>query len=251
MPEQGKGLPASLDPRSCLICAAVFSIAAACLNSIPAALAALALSICVLPVTWKKEVHLARRLLAVNSFILFLWLVTPFTTPGEIIWHWGFLRLSREGLELTLLVTIKANALALIFLSLIAPLPPSALGAAMRKLHCPDKLTWIFLLMGRNIHLLESEWHRLRDSARLRCFKARNNLHSYKTFGSLIGLFLIRAVERARILHEAMLLRGYNGTLPFCQELRFRARDYIFFLCCIASVSLLLLIESGLLHVSL
>lgn len=243
-------IPAGLDPRSCLVCATLFSIVAACLNRPAAALTALALSLCILPLAWKRKVHILPRLFAANFFILFLWLVTPFTTPGETIWQWGLVSISKEGVELALLVTIKANALALIFLCLIVPIPPSILGAAMNKLRCPDKLTWIFLLMGRNISLLQEEWRRLREAARLRGFRPGNNLHTYRTIGSLIALFLIRAVERSHILHEAMLLRGYNGTLPFCLDLRFRNRDYIFFSACLASIFLILLIEFGYLHVS-
>lgn len=251
MLEQDKNLPGGLDPRCSLLSVACFSICVACLTQLWAALVALLISFCVLALVWKKGLELGRRLLAANLFILFLWLITPFTIPGELIWQWSFFKISREGLQLAFLITLKANAIALVFLSLIAPTPLSSLGTALHQLHCPDKLTWIFLLMSRNIHILRLEWLRLTEAARLRCFRARSNLHSYKTLGSLLGLFLIRAAERSRILHEAMLLRGYNGRLPFCDELHFRLRDYLFFLGCFIVISLLLLLEFNILHVSL
>lgn len=230
------------------MCACAFSIAAACLNSLQAALAALAASLCVLPLAWKKRLDIARRLLAANAFILFLWLITPFTTPGEALWQWGPLRLSAEGVRLSALVTIKANALALVFLALVATLPLSSLGAALNKLRCPEKLTWMFLLMGRNIQILRDEWTRLWESARLRCFRPRTSPRAYRTIGSLLGLFLIRSISRAKTLHEALLLRGYDGRLPFRPEMAFRFRDYLFCLCCAASILLLILMEYGLVH---
>lgn len=249
MSDGNKGVPARLDPRSCLVCAGLFSIVAACLDDLSAALAALAISFCVLPLAWRGSVHLGKRLLAVNLFVLFIWLVTPFSTPGASIWHLGFLDCTREGIKLALLVSIKANALVIVFMSLVTPLPLASMGSALRALRCPDKLTWLFLLMDRNIALLKEEWRRLMEAARLRCFRPGNNLNTYRTIGSLLGLFLIRACERSRILHEAMLLKGYNGKLPFCEELSFHCRDYILWLGCLSAISILLFLESGTPHV--
>lgn len=247
--ERERGGPAGLEARSCLLCACAFSIAVACLNNISAALTALLISCGVFPLAWKRRLHIARRLFAANVFILFLWLVTPFTAPGEIIWRWGLLSASREGTRLALMATIKANALVLVFVALVASLPVSSLGAALRGLRCPDKLTWMFLLMERNIGVLREEWVKLREAARLRCFQPKNNLHTYRALGSLLGLFLIRAVERSHILYEALLLRGYDGSLPFRQTSPFRVRDYVLWLCCLVSILLVLAVEYGVIHV--
>lgn len=247
--QDNTGNPGGLDPRTCLLCACAFSIVAACLDDLEAALVALALSLLLLPLVWKKRVHLARRLFTANLFILFLWFITPFTTPGDTLWKWGILNCTSQGVDLALLVTIKANALALVFLSLIAQMPLSSLGSALHALHCPEKLAWIFLLMSRNIQLLKDEWQKLVNAAKLRCFQPRNNMRTYRTIGSLFGILLIRAFERSRTLHEAMLLRAYSGKLPFCELLRYRVRDYLFWLCCIASSCLLIILECGLLHV--
>ncbi len=160
----------------------------------------------------------------------------------------GILHISREGLNLAMLVTVKANALAIIFLSLSASLPISSMGAALDRLRCPARLIWLFILMERNIHTLQKEWNSLWDAARLRSFRPRANMRTYRTMGSLLGLFLIRSIQRARILHEALLLKGFNGGLPYTDKSSFHSGDYVFWLCCLLSILAILLAEYGFLY---
>lgn len=240
--------PVGLDPRTCILCATFFSIVAACLQDIRAALAALGIGFCCLainPGIWRST---PRRLAAVNVFILFIWLVTPFSTPGEAIWQWHFLRLTDSGIRLAILATLKANALAAIFISLIAPLPAHQLDCALSRLHCPDKLCWIFLMLGQNIHILQREWISLVTAAKLRGFAPNTSLHTYRTTASMLAILLLRARDRATRLREAMLLKGFTGHFPHYGQLRYGPRDACFFLLTFLCAAVLILLESGFPH---
>ena len=48
-------------------------------------------------------------------------------------------------------------------------------------------------------------------AARLRCFKATTNLHTYRTTGYLFGMTLIKSHHRAQRVKQAMALRGFQG----------------------------------------
>ncbi|MDO5537865.1 MAG: CbiQ family ECF transporter T component, partial [Desulfovibrionaceae bacterium] len=69
-----------------------------------------------------------KRLVAVNGFILFLWLTVPFSVAGSPVLTLGPLAATSEGLHLALLVTLKSNAMVLIFMALAASLPMPQFG---------------------------------------------------------------------------------------------------------------------------
>lgn len=81
---------------------------------------ALALGLALLAAANPPARALLQRLGAINIFIVFLWCVTPLTTPGTPLAQWGMLTVSAEGVRLALLVSIKSNAIACIFLALVA-----------------------------------------------------------------------------------------------------------------------------------
>ena len=71
------------------------------------------------------------RLGTVNAFVFFLWLVLPVTAPG-LPWHWFWgVPITREGVALAGLITLKTNAIFLCILSLVATTPAPALARSM------------------------------------------------------------------------------------------------------------------------
>lgn len=235
-------IAAPIDPRSRLLLAAVLSVAIACLTNLRGALAALGIAFLLLSLCRPPLARFLKSLAAANIFILFIWLLVPFTAPGDPLFRWGFLALTRQGVDLCLLATVKGNALLIIFLAMVAPMSITCLGNALRTLHCPDKLTWLFLLMGRNIHLLAREWKSLQQAAKLRGFRPGNDKNTYRTLASMLALLLMRSHDRAMRMREAMLLRGFTGKLPAGAPLRFTSKDVlaaIFLLACLAFIWLM------------
>jgi len=147
-----------IDPRMRVLLAVLLAVALALLRQMTACCLGLGLGCVLLGLAQAPLGPLWRRLVAINMFILFLWLVTPWTTPGAVVWQWHFIQVSREGVYLSLLVTLKSNAIACVFLALVASLPAATLGHALERLGCPDKLVFLFLFTGRYIHLLAGEW---------------------------------------------------------------------------------------------
>ena len=224
----------SIDPRARLVGAAALSCCVAVAQGLPACLLGLALGCALLVAARPGAGQLARRALAVNVFVLFLWLITPWTTPGAIVWQAGPLAISREGLRLCLLVSLKANAICAIFTALVAGTDIADLGHALCRLGCPRRLVWIMILMGRYLHVIHSEWRSLMTAARLRCFEPRSSLHTWRTLATLIGLLLVRCHDRARRVHEAMLLRAFSGAFIPLRRFTWNLRDTIFALTLLA-----------------
>ena len=230
----------AIDPRVRLALAALTAVCLALLKDLTACWLGLALGAALLAISRPPLSPLLRRLAAVNIFILFLWCVTPLTTPGTVLAQWGVFAISAEGVRLSLLVSIKSNAIVCVFLALVAGMDSPTVGHALERLRCPRKLVFLFLFTGRYVHVLASEWQTLNVAARLRGFRPRTDLHTYRTLASLLGLLLVRAYERSLRVREAMLLRGFEGRFRSVTVFRARPVDALFalgLLLCLAGIA--------------
>lgn len=225
---QGRTWVHALDPRLRLCTALLYSCALALADRWPPAACGLAAAGLLLACSRPPLRPLLRRLATVNLFLLFLWLTVPWSVEGLAAFHVDSLRCSREDLHLLWLITLKANAITLVFIACVATLPVSRLGQALQALHVPTRLVFLFLFTYRGIFLMADEWQRLNTALLLHGFVAASNLHSYRTLGYLLGLTLVRSVDRAGRIHQAMVLRGFNGSFISLAESAFTRRDALF-----------------------
>ena len=127
-------------PRLRLVAAVVFSAATAPCMKFQALALALLCAILLAALARLKAGEVFKRLLVVNGLVVFMWLVIPFTFPGETWVRLGLLTASRPGVELAAAITLKSNAIVLAFMALVATMPFATLGYALHRLRVPDKL---------------------------------------------------------------------------------------------------------------
>ncbi|MBY6088744.1 cobalt ECF transporter T component CbiQ [Maritimibacter alkaliphilus] len=155
-----------------------------------------------------------RRLLHLEAFLVLLLITLPLTMPGTpVLELWG-LSASHEGLARALLVAAKVTAAMLVLTVAFARVEPVRLGQALRGLRCPESLVRLLLGVVRYLGLIRSEAARLQEAMRMRSFAPRSTLHTWRSYGNLIGMVLLRAMARADRVEEAMRLRGYSGRVP-------------------------------------
>lgn len=217
-----------LDPRVRLAVAAGGAICLAVVRRPDTACLGLGLAALVLACSRPPLRPLARRVFLVNAFVLFLWLTVPLTMAGDPLAAWGPLTVTRQGVDLTLLVTLKSNAIVLLFLALVASMNSPVIGHAMERLHVPPKLVFLFLFTYRYIHVIADEHHKLNTAARLRGFVPGTNLHTYRTVGQILGMVLARSYDRSVRVYEAMRLRGFQGRFQSVAGFRAAAPDALF-----------------------
>lgn len=195
-----------------------------CLSQIahlPAALAALAAAAML---AWGK-IRL-RRLLHLEAFLVLLLIMLPLTVPGRPLATIGPFALSAEGGALALLVGVKVTAAALLLAALLGGVDPLRLGAALSSLRVPEPLVRVFILAPRYLGLIGAEARRLRLAMRARGFRPGTNLHTLRSYGNLIGMLLLRGLDRARRVEEAMRMRGFSGRFVHMHPARPGARDW-------------------------
>jgi cobalt/nickel transport system permease protein len=240
---EGASLAHRLDPRGKIVVAALFAVLIAVANSYPATLAGLALALLGLALARLPVKQVIARLLVVNSFIFFLWLVLPLTYPGETVWQWGPLTATRQGLLFTGLITLKSNAIIIGLIALIATVPVVTLGQAMHHLRFPDKLCHLLLFTYRYLYVFEQEFQRLVQAMKIRGFQPRTNLHTYRSYAYLAAMLLVRSYDRADRVYQAMRCRGFHGTFYSLRTFSWQRRDRIFLVLSLLALAVVLYLE--------
>lgn len=227
----------------CLICAFFLSCVMACLTSFAAALCAFAIGLAFYFCLGRLNKTSLESLFAINFFLLLIWLIVPWTAPGETVFKLGFLDISREGLLLCAMASIKANAIILMFLGIMRGMTPMKLGLALAQLRFSSKLALILVLAGQQVETLKMEWKILREAAKLRGFIAKSSFHSWKTIASMLAFLLLRASEKAEHLHDALLLRAFQGKFPICRPFRPGKMDFILMAVSLLSIMALIFLN--------
>src|SRR5438552_7605199 len=154
-----------LDPRWKLAALGPAALAAAVVQSLPAALAALAAAALLTAVARLPGWWIARRLGALALALAPLVILLPLVQGPE-------------GARPALLLAVKGTAVVLMALVLLGTAPlPTTLHAA-QALRLPGTLVQIMLLSYRYLFVLADEFDRLRRAVRLRGFRARMDRHS-------------------------------------------------------------------------
>jgi cobalt/nickel transport system permease protein len=224
----GKSFIHKLDPRIRLFCAGFAITGIAFLQHRSTAMSALSLALFLFLLSKPGLKFAFKRLVTLNFFILFLWVTVPLNYPGESLVHIGPISVSKQGVELVELLTLKSNAMAVLFLTLAATMNAATLGKALSGMYCPDKLVFLLLFTYRYIHVALDEWQKLRIAAKLRAFTPKSSLRGYRVLANMLWMTFVQSFERSERVYEAMLLRGFSGRFLSAAKFKAGIRDIVF-----------------------
>ena len=224
----GESIIHRLDPRIRLSLTVLYSFVVALSYQFSVLILALSFSSILILISRIKIQAVLKRLVIVNTLILFLWLVLPFTFDGEVLTRIGSFAIYRPGMVLAAQITLKSNAILLAFIALIATTSFSTLGHAMYRLRVPEKIVYLLLMTYRYIFVIEEEYLRLMRAIKIRGFRPGTNTNTYRTYSYVIGMLFVRAAARAERVHQAMQCRGFNGKFYSLQEFQVGAKGWAF-----------------------
>lgn len=224
----------------------VFSFSMSMVTHPGTALPGLLAALMVVTLAHVPQKALIKALIPVNFFCLFLWFVLPWSyiLPNQPpLFSFGFLSIYPAGLKLALLISLKANAITIMFLALAGTSSVSANGRALSRLRVSKKLVTLLLITHGNLALFEREAIRLWQAARLRGFVPNNSVATYKTFAWLVAMLLLRSWQKANHVEQAMRLRGFRGRFPLFTDSDYapETKKHTFFLAGVVVFSGLLL----------
>ncbi len=236
------GVIGDLDPRIRIVMACLFAIVTVALATIPALISALSTSIGLLLLSRLPIRRTLKRMAMMDSFIIFMLVLLPFSMPGEAMFTVFGFPASWQGLWKAIEIALTANAVILSLMVLVGTMEPVTLGHALHKLRCPEVLVHLLMFTIRYIEVLREEYLRLRSAMKIRGFRPSTNWHTYRSFGYLVGMMLVRAIERSERILGAMKCRGFSGRLMLLQDFCMTRRDYVFaVLFSLVCISLLML----------
>ncbi|MDR1309952.1 MAG: cobalt ECF transporter T component CbiQ [Deltaproteobacteria bacterium] len=228
--QSGTGILSRLDPRVKLAIVVAWSIVLALAGGFPGALAGLAGSLAlVLLARPEKPGAFFLRLLSINAFLVFVWLVLPFSfsMPGRRLAGLGPLVLTWEGVLLSSRLTIQALGITAGAMAVTSCSTVFQLMAAARSLGAPEKLAAMLALMTRYVMVVRDEYERLVWAMRVRGFRARASLHCLRSYANLAGMLLVRGLDRGERVHAAMVCRGYRGRFYLALDRRLSRLDAV------------------------
>lgn len=234
-----------LDPRVRIAAALGFSVLVAIAGRMPVAAAGLGLAAGVAVAARLPAGATLKRVAALNVFILLLVAVLPLSVPGDAAFRVGPVAASRAGLVQAAMVALKANAILLIGTALLSTIELPDLGHALHHLKLPRKLIHLLLFTVRYVEVLHHEYLRLVRAARVRGYRPRMDRHTYRTTGYLVGMLLVRSVERSERILAAMKCRGWRGRFPVLDHFRLAARDGWFAAVAAAALAAMAYLEWG------
>lgn len=172
--------------------------------------------------------HLRMRLVPLNIFMFFLFVLLPLSAPGEAVFSLGSLVWTREGLLLALTIVLKANAVLLCYTAMVSTMSPVALGHALHHLKVPAKLVQLLIFTIRYIEVVGHEYARLRRSMKIRGFQPGFDFHTLRSYGHLIGMLLVRSLDRSERVTAAMKCRGFQGRFYMLHHFSLQRSDALF-----------------------
>ncbi|WP_368075855.1 MULTISPECIES: energy-coupling factor transporter transmembrane component T family protein [unclassified Leisingera] len=155
------------------------------------------------------------------------------------------LEASWEGLWRATEIALTANAVILAVMTLVGSMEPVTMGHALFALKMPERLVHLMMFTIRYIDVLREEYQRLRTSMKLRGFRPGTNWHTYRSYGYLVGMMLVRSIERSERILAAMKCRGFSGRIILLEDFRFNRSDLLFAAALSAALAALIWAEAA------
>ena len=166
-----------------------------------------------------------KKLRVVLPMVCFVGLFNPFFDHTLII-KIGSLVITGGVISMLTLMIKGTYALMASFL-LIATTGIERICYALKLLYVPSIIVTQILLVYRYSTLLMEEANAVFEAYSLRAPNEKGV--KYKIWGSLIGQLLLRSIDRAMILYDSMLLRGFSGEYYYASSHKGTEMDCIYF----------------------
>lgn len=167
-----------------------------------------------------------QRILLALPFVLFIGVFNPLLDQVAVMQVGPYLIsggwVSFISILLRFLLAVTGAVL------LVATMGIDAIGMALLQLKVPQGFVIQLLFMYRYLYVLVEELIRTIRAYSLRSFQGSGI--QYKVWGSLLGQLLLRTIDRAGRIYQAMLCRGFEGEIHLSRKKKIIGRDIAYLL---------------------
>lgn len=226
-----------MDPRTKILAMIAYIVITFCVKSFAGYIAlGIFIVICV-AVSKIPPMYVVKGLKPILVFIVITGLFNLFLTSGEVIWEWGFLEITKEGIRFAAFMVLRLTFLILGTSLLTLTTSPISLTDGMEHLLAPfakiglpaHELSMMMSIALRFIPTLMEETDKIMkaQAARGADFESGSLLQRAKAMIPILVPLFISAFRRADELATAMECRCYHGGggRTSLNELSFKRRD--------------------------
>lgn len=123
-----------------------------------------------------------------------------------------------RGWDLMFQIMFRGCLAFLVSLWLVNVMPFEQLLITLRKLRVPAVVVAILAFMYRYVFVVWDELDKMRTARNAREFSGGSLWFRWKTLSQLIGMLLIRSLNRAERIHGAMCSRGWDGEVRWLDD---------------------------------
>lgn len=165
-----------------------------------------------------------KRINLALPFIIFVGIFNPILDRNIVAFFYG-IPISSGLISFTTLL-LKGVFSLLATYALITSTSLDQICYSLRRLKIPSVLVTSISLTCRYLSLIVNEANEMWQAYSLRA-PSHKGLH-IKSWGSFVGSLLIRTIDRANLIYESMLLRGFNGDFDNLSKVPFKVKDFLF-----------------------
>ena len=123
-----------------------------------------------------------------------------------------------RGWDLMLTILFRGTLAFLVSLWLVNVMPFEQLLVTLRRFKVPAIVVAILAFMYRYVFVVWDELDSLRLARKTRSFGRGSLWFRWKTLAQMLGMLLIRSLNRAERIHGAMQARGWDGEVRWLEE---------------------------------
>ncbi len=217
----------SWDPRVKILSLVILIFTIAMVKQIPSAAISFAIAVTLVIISRIPLSFVTKRLLPVSVFLLPFFIILPLTVPGDGGVQVLAFSFNPVGLRLALIIYLKAVSIVILVVTMMGTTPFSDSMKALEKLKAPPVLVQMILFSYRYLFVFLMEIRRMNNAMKARNFEKKTDVHTLKTIGNFVGVLLVRSFERTEKIYQAMVSRGYDGTLRTFFEYKIVMLDYL------------------------
>ena len=148
-----------------------------------------------------------RRMWTLLLLVCFMGVPNPYFDRQPLMYLGSF---SLTGGMLSMLTLLMKGCLAIAAAyMLMVTTTMEELCHALRTLHVPSILVTLLLLVYRYLMVFLQEVKRITQAYSLRA-PGQRGVH-FRVWGSMVGNLFLHSIDRAEVVYESMLLRGFQG----------------------------------------
>jgi len=210
-----------LDPRTKILAILVYMVSLFIVNNFYGLLGMMAISILVVTVSKVPIKYFFRGLKMIIFIVLLTVALQMFMTPGEVMWQWSFLKITKEGIRQAVFMGTRLVLLISITSILTLTTTPIALTDGIERLLKPfqrigvpaHELAMMMSIALRFIPTLVEETDKIMkaQAARGANFDTGNLIEKVRALVPLLVPLFLSAFQRADELAIAMEARCYHG----------------------------------------